>query len=54
MRMPVLTLTAMIYAIVKNVVSPARISVRNLEPFRSLGCEGSATPWAYFLELELT
>lgn len=30
------TFTAMIYAIVKNVVSPARISVRNLDPFLSL------------------
>jgi hypothetical protein len=34
-----LTLTAIIYAIVKNVVSPALTSVTNLEPFRSLGCE---------------
>jgi hypothetical protein len=39
------TLTAIIYAIVKNVVSPARISVKNLEPFRSLGCDGSVMPW---------
>jgi hypothetical protein len=31
------TLTAMMYAIVKNVVSPARISVMNFEPFRSFG-----------------
>ena len=54
MRRPVLTFTAMIYAIVKNVVSPARISVRNLEPFRSFGCEVQAMPWAGFLELKLT
>jgi hypothetical protein len=45
MGMRIQTLTAIIYAIVKNVVNPARISVRNLEPFRSFGCEGSVMPW---------
>ena len=29
------TLTAIMYAMVKNVVNPARISVMNLAPFRS-------------------
>ena len=37
-----LTLTAIMYAIVKNVVNPARISVKNFEPFRSFGCGGLA------------
>lgn len=37
------TLTAIIYAIVKNVVIPARISVTNLEPLLSFGYTPLAT-----------
>ena len=32
------TFTAMMYAIVKKVVRPARISVMNFEPLSSFGC----------------
>lgn len=35
------TFTAIIYAMVKKVASPALISVRNLDPLRSFACQGS-------------
>ncbi len=37
-----LTLTAMIYAIVANVVKPARTSLKNVAPRMDFGCALSA------------